>query len=85
MTASAKPSAPRFAPPLGAQIGPASMTTWPILGGHIKDFLARARAWHATLIKEPTEPEHAALVTSLGSGKSSLSRAALPQFITCSG
>jgi hypothetical protein len=34
-----------------------------------------------SLIKKPTDPEHAALVTSLGSGKSSLSRAALPQFI----
>ncbi|MGA7408033.1 MAG: hypothetical protein WBW67_25125, partial [Pseudolabrys sp.] len=56
-------------------------TTRMILEKHINDFLARARAWHAIPAKERAEPEHAALVTSLGSGKSSLARAALPQFI----
>lgn len=56
-------------------------TTRTILEKHINDFLERAHTWHATPAAERAEPEHAALVTSLGSGKSSLARAALPQFI----
>ena len=56
-------------------------TTRTMLEKHINEFLVRVRAWHAASAEGRAEPEHAALVTSLGSGKSSLARAALPQFI----
>ena len=51
------------------------------LAEHVAAFLQRVHCWHQTKADERELAEHAALVVSLGAGKSMTAREALPLFI----
>ena len=50
--------------------------------GAVCDFLTRVTAWWSTDESEASDPEHAAVIVSTGVGKSVITRARLPEFIT---